>query len=383
MKKLLIVLGLFGSHAMVAQEMIYATIAGGDLYAFDIYNCTSQFIGSTGQGFGDIAFTPNGRLWGIVNYELYEIDPLTANAELVGFTGVGSVSLVALNDSTLLTEADLQLYALNTNDASSYVIGTIGYGASGDLTWYDNDLYMLTPLIKIVLDDSFTSIVDVIPVSLDIPICEGAATASFGDEWNSIVGFQGEDLIKVCHIDGSYELLCPGLNVGGTPGAASIRLATQIPEPIACCDSSPTINCPENISVEAESFESSVEVLVPVPDVFQDCGTYVLTNDFNTEIAASGNYPIGTTTVVYTATDEIGNAASCAVQVSVVQIPSNCCPGDYNCDGVVSVLDLIILVGEFGCMSDSCNTDLNDDNVIGFDDMQLFVGLFGNVGYCD
>lgn len=235
MKKLFTLLIFLTSLKCFSQQPIFATISGGDLYSFDLTNCTRHFIGSTGQGFGDIAFTPDGRLWGIINYELYQIDTATGNATLLGNTGIFSPNnLVGLNDSILLGESQDSLYGFNVNNLSTYLIGYIGYGASGDLTWYDDDLYMITPLIKIMLNSSNTAIASVTPISSNVPTCEGAVTASFVGDYNSIVGFNGPNLIKVCQIDGSYQSLCPNLNIGGTPGGASIKLATQVPQPTSC-----------------------------------------------------------------------------------------------------------------------------------------------------
>jgi hypothetical protein len=220
----------------MSQQQLFATISGGDLYSFTLEECSRTFIGSTGIGFGDIAFTPNGRLWGIAGGELFEIDPVTASTTLVGPTGTNAVSLVGLNDSILLAENDLKLYAINTITANSSYIDTIGYQASGDLTWYDEDLYMTTApyIIKMTLNNAYTDILSVVPIGSDVPTCEGAFTASFDGDYNSIIGFNGGDLIKICQIDGSHSMLCPNLNFGGTPGAASIRLATQIPQPVNC-----------------------------------------------------------------------------------------------------------------------------------------------------
>lgn len=234
MKKLFTGILLLVSINTFSQQPIFATISGGDLYSFDVTNCTRHFIGSTGQGFGDIAFTPDGQLWGIVGGELYNIDTTTANATLIGNTGVGAVSLVGLNDTTLLAEYAMKLYRINTNNATSTYIDTIGFQAAGDLTWYDDDLYMTTPLVKIVLNNSYSAILSVTPISLTVPTCEGAATASFVEDYNQIIGFNGPNLIKICQLDGSYQTLCPNLNIGGTPGAASIRLTTQSPQPITC-----------------------------------------------------------------------------------------------------------------------------------------------------
>ncbi len=237
MKQFLVSLLIFATFKSFGQEAIFATIAGGDLYSFDVENCTRTFIGSTGHGFGDIAFTPNGELWGIISGDLYQIDTATANATLIGSTGIGAVSLVGLDDTTLLAESGLSLYGINTNTGSSFYIDTIGFQASGDLTWYDENLYLVTSagqIIEMTLDNSVSSILSIAPIGSNIPTCEGAVTASFTEDFNSIVGFNGPNLIKICQIDGSHQLLCPSLNVGGTPGAASIRLTTQTPTPTTC-----------------------------------------------------------------------------------------------------------------------------------------------------
>lgn len=234
MKKTVTLLFVFLSVSIHAQQSVFATISGGDLYSIDVVNCTRTFVGSTGHGFGDLAFTPDGNLWGIVSGNLYHIDTVNANATFIGFTGIQAVTLVGLNDSTLLSESQSVLYKINTSTAASTFIDSIGYSAAGDLTWYDNDLYMVTPLVKIELDSSYSSIISVTPINLTIPSCEGAVTAPFPGDYNSIVGFNGPDALKICQIDGSYSVLCPNLNFQGTPGAASIRLQTQIPQPTSC-----------------------------------------------------------------------------------------------------------------------------------------------------
>ena len=228
-------------HNSFPQEPIFATISGGDLYSFNLETCTRTYKGATGYGFGDIAFTPNGELWGIVSGNLYHIDTTTAIATLIGSTGIGAVSLVGLNDTTLLADIGLNLYGINTNTATSYYIDHIGYQGAGDLTWYDDDLYIVTTagqIVRITLNETYSSILSVVPIGSSIPTCEGAVTASFIGDYNSIVGFHGPDLIKICQIDGTYQTLCPGLNFGGTPGAAAIRLASQAPEPLSCIPTS-------------------------------------------------------------------------------------------------------------------------------------------------
>ena len=94
MKKIIVWIFILVTVKGFSQQKIYATISGGDLYLVDVANCSRHFIGSTGYGFGDIAMTPNGKLWGIVNGNIYQIDTATAAATLVGQSNVQGVSLV-------------------------------------------------------------------------------------------------------------------------------------------------------------------------------------------------------------------------------------------------------------------------------------------------
>ncbi len=267
MKKIFSILLLTVCLNVFSQQPIFVTISGGDLYSLNLTTCTSRFVGSTGQGFGDIAFTPDGRLWGIISGDIYKIDTVTANATLIYNTGIGAVSLVALNDSTLLAEFNMKLYGLNINSATSYYIDTIGYQAAGDLTWYDNDLYLNTgnQLIKIVLNNTNSAILSVTPVnstSNPIPNCEGTATSTFVGDYNSIIGFSGQDAYKICQIDGSHQLLCSTIVPNSIPGAASIRLPVQNPLPIACSQTSAIESLSNNlkIKISPNPFSSSTNL---------------------------------------------------------------------------------------------------------------------------
>jgi len=55
-----------------------------------------------------------------------------------------------------------------------------------------------------------------------------------------------------------------------------------------------------------------------------------------------------------------------------------CCDGDFNCDGVINVLDMIIIVNQFGCAA-ACTADLNNDGLIGAADLTIFNGLYGTI----
>ena len=141
----------------------------------------------------------------------------------------------------------------------------------------------------------------------------------------------------------------------------------------------PIITCPENLSTTSLPGNDLTEMFIPVPEI-QDCSAIVDSyNDFNNTMNSSGFYPLGVTTVTYYAEDSYGNSSTCSFTVEIIEnINQNCCLGDFNCDGVVSVLDLILLVSQFGC-NNNCTTDLDNDGVVGVTDMQIFTGLYGNI----
>jgi hypothetical protein len=82
--------------------------------------------------------------------------------------------------------------------------------------------------------------------------------------------------------------------------------------------------------------------------------------------------------VVYTASDSSGNTSQCSVLVNVTTTIEGCCLGDLNCDGAISVADLLILIGQFGCVGNDCFADLDGDTIVGVTDLQVFNGLYGS-----
>ena len=107
---------------------------------------------------------------------------------------------------------------------------------------------------------------------------------------------------------------------------------------------SPMITCPADITMDAASnCEAMVAVTAPI---FSDnCSNPTISNDFNNTADASGIYPSGNTTVIWTATDAAGNTNTCAMTVSIIdnESPMITCPADItmdadsNCEAMVTV----------------------------------------------
>jgi hypothetical protein len=233
MRRLIFILFVFVGVSGFSQQPVFVNDGEGNLYSVGLNNCTFYLIGKT-KIFGDIAFTPDGKLWGL-NNGLYEIDTTNLSLTLIGTSiGTDGVALVALNDSTLLDEVNDSLFGINVRTAKSSNMGYIGSEASGDFSWLGNDLYMTSgynQIIKIALNNSFTSVVSFEALnSINNPTPEflGLATVSFNG-LDSLIGFSyNNTAYKISPIDGSVQLLCSSLPEF-INGAASISFPTSLP----------------------------------------------------------------------------------------------------------------------------------------------------------
>ncbi len=140
---------------------------------------------------------------------------------------------------------------------------------------------------------------------------------------------------------------------------------------VTVTDGGPMIVCPADITENVNTANCDAVVSVPAP-MADDCGTVTVTNDFNNTADASGTYPIGTTEVVWTVTDNDGNTATCSMNVTVVDggpviasCPANMTQGvdAPDCSAAVTVPALVAndcgtvtVVNDFNGTSDASGT---------------------------
>lgn len=81
------------------------------------------------------------------------------------------------------------------------------------------------------------------------------------------------------------------------------------------------LNCPSNITVENDEGECGAEVSIPEVTFTEGCGfagSVIIENDYNSDGATvSDNFPVGSTTVLFTGDDGAGNTAQCSVNITV------------------------------------------------------------------
>jgi gliding motility-associated-like protein len=108
----------------------------------------------------------------------------------------------------------------------------------------------------------------------------------------------------------------------------------------------PALTCPTDITVNSDAGNCGAMVSVPAPAMADNCAVASVTNDYTSTDDASGEYPVGVTTVVWTLTDIHGNSSQCQMTVTVVDLesPAITCPTDISvnndnghCDAFVSV----------------------------------------------
>jgi gliding motility-associated-like protein len=213
---------------VVAQDEVYVNM-GPYLALFDPSTCTYTMVTEMDLAFGDIALTPNGELYGISSNTIHNIH-LDGSLELVVTLPppLNGVSLVALDNDHLLFESWDSLFVVAIDGSSLQSLGYLGYSASGDLTWYDGDLYMSAgwdALIHIQLNDEFTAVTSV--DSIDV------MATGFGEVYgvvtipgvcnpaHQMIAFDVWDVYLVDPATAQTSMLCPNAFPYGVAGAAT------------------------------------------------------------------------------------------------------------------------------------------------------------------
>ncbi|WP_242135710.1 HYR domain-containing protein, partial [Aestuariivivens marinum] len=127
-------------------------------------------------------------------------------------------------------------------------------------------------------------------------------------------------------------------------------------------DEDPVITCPGDITQTADAGVCQAVVTVPLATVTDNCGA-TITNDYNGGGAdASDTYPLGTTTVTFTATDAAGNSVTCSIDITVTddEDPVITCPGDITQTADAGVCEAVVTV-PLATVTDNCGATITND----------------------
>jgi hypothetical protein len=83
-------------------------------------------------------------------------------------------------------------------------------------------------------------------------------------------------------------------------------------------DEAPTITCAADQTQNTDAGSCDAVVTVVAPTTADNCGVASVTNDYNATSDASGLYPLGETTIIWTITDGSDNATTCSQTILVV-----------------------------------------------------------------
>ncbi|HOI86619.1 MAG TPA: HYR domain-containing protein, partial [Lentimicrobium sp.] len=117
----------------------------------------------------------------------------------------------------------------------------------------------------------------------------------------------------------------------------------------------PEIICPQNIVVDTEPGMCGAWIEVPVPAASDACGEVTLVNNITGTANATGSYPLGVTTVTWTASDECGNVSTCSITIIVNdnEDPHIICPQHITVNADPGVCEAYVTVPQ-PIVSDNC-----------------------------
>ena len=169
-----------------------------------------------------------------------------------------------------------------------------------------------------------------------------------------------------CYPIGTTTVTYTATDAKGNTATCSFTITvTATVDPCATDVTKPTINnCPSSQSLTADLGKTCKNATWTAPTATDNCTTPTLTfvTSPTTGLTNGGCYPIGVTTVTYTATDAKGNTATCSFTITVVANPCdldvtkpviNNCPSNQN---LLTAVSCTIASWTAPTATDNCST---------------------------
>ena len=127
----------------------YVVDDNAQLFSIDTTSLAATKVGNTSVVMTDIAFSPNGKLYGISFSDLYEIDTKTGASTKIGSLGVSGANALGIDKdgrAFLASSDNANLYAVNLTTGLATSIGRNqqNHWSAGDISFHGSDAYIAT-----------------------------------------------------------------------------------------------------------------------------------------------------------------------------------------------------------------------------------------------
>jgi len=235
MKKYLTAIILAASFVFMPAQahsapVLWAHDAAGQLGTVDLADSTVKITGNMGVVMTDIAYDPDGNLWGISTTDLYRINPATAGTTLVGAHNIPQGNALVFGTDGLLYAAggtSTKLFTLNPATGSGTSIGSTGFFSAGDLAFYHGSLYLSSTHSELIRIDLNNNAVGTKIGEFGFYNVYGLATA----DNDTLYGISATKIFSVDITTGQGTLIqdYKGKALGSSYGSSFITEATRQP----------------------------------------------------------------------------------------------------------------------------------------------------------
>jgi hypothetical protein len=198
----LVIFSLLGLSCFADPINMWVDDASGNIAQVNVATGAVTPVGNAGVVLTDIAFAPNGNLYGISFSELYTVNTSTGNATAVGSLGVSDANALVFSSTGVLYTATLSgsFYTVNTSTGAASDVGSLGggYGSGGDLAFVGGKLYLATSSSDLVTVNPSTGAASLVG-SFGVPNVFGLATP----DNSTLYAAAGQNLYTVNLSDGA------------------------------------------------------------------------------------------------------------------------------------------------------------------------------------
>lgn len=278
-----------------SQSYIYLILSNQELVLADIENCSTTSIGICNRYIADIAICPNGNMYGTNGDSLYQISTIDASITPVGKCGtsLGLNSLVCDKNNTLYSVSGYAplgtLYQISATTGLAINLGNTGFPSAGDLTFWDNTLFLTgqgNKLVKVdVLNPPNSQLVGVITNTAAVFGAVTVEKESCANNQKRMIANAGFDILELDTTDASTVLLCDDIVSSYIFGATSKAESNTLD-----CDTISIIEMPNVFSPNGDAINSHFK-----PVVFKNITNPQLTiyNRWGIKVASVSNLDDG------------------------------------------------------------------------------------------